>query len=405
MTNSRLISHGVRLVTAVVLTLGAASFAADPLQPNAVTQLKLLQPPIVIPALRLGIFDLHPQVAAGVTYDDNITLSATDELSDWIWTVSPRLTAIADNMTGKYGTSLTLDYSPSFLMFSQHDENDTVDHHANLAALWAMSKLTLGLDQRFDQTTSGLIEVGQRLQQRQYSTVLTSRYELGERTSVELNPRLTIGETEGLIGTTEYAADAFLNRLITSKITGSLGASVGYIDVTDGSSQTYQRALGRFTYALSGKAELDASAGGEWREFHGARSDTLTPVFGIGGAYRPFEGTTLTLEAHRRDEVSAALTNEDYTATGVTLGIQQRVLDRLHLSLTGSYENRSYHASETGVASVRRDDIYLVRGAIGMNFGRRWTLDVFYQYTTDRTNDPARRFADNQFGVLGTWKL
>ena len=405
MTSSRLSTHIVQLVTAILLTLGTVSFAADPLQPNAVTQLKLMEPPILIPALRLGVFDLHPQVAAGVTYDDNITLSSGNKLADWIWTVTPHLAAIADNMLDGYGTSLTLEYGPSFLMFTQHDENDTVEHHANLAALWAMSKLSLGLNQRFDQTKNGVVEVGQRLQHRQYTTELTSRYKLGEKTSVELNPRLTISETKGLIGYREYAADTFLNRLITSKITGSLGGSFGYIDLTDGPIQTYQRALGRFHYALSGKLELEASAGAEWREFHGGRSDAVTPVLGLGSAYRPFEGTTITLEAHRRDEISAALVDEDYTATGVTLGIRQRVIERLHVSLTGSYENRDYHAAAMGVSAVRNDDLYTLRAGIGTNLGRHWTVDVFYQYTKDSTNFPDRRFADNQFGLLGTWKL
>ncbi|HUI06167.1 MAG TPA: outer membrane beta-barrel protein [Verrucomicrobiae bacterium] len=405
MTNSRVNSHIVRLVTVALLTLGSASYAADPLQPSAVAELKILEPPIVIPALRLGIFDLHPQVSAGVTYDDNIALSATGELADWIWTVTPHLAAIADNTTDGYGTLLTLEYGPSFQTFTQHSRDDTVDHHANLAASWAGAKLSLALTQTFDQTKTGVIEVGQRLQQREYATILTSKYKLGERTSVELNPRLTISETDGLIGSKEYGVDAFLNRLVTSKITGSVGGSYGYIDATDGSIQTYQRALGRVTYALSGKVEAEASAGGEWREFHGDRSATLTPVLGIGGAYRPFEGTTITLEAHRRDEVSAAFSDENYTASGVTLGLFQRVLDRLHVTLTGSYENRDYHPAATGVTAVRNDNIYTGRAGIGANLGRHWTVDIFYQYTKDDTNIPDRRFTDNQFGVVGTWKL
>ena len=407
MTVSRWISHAAKLATvASFVMLGPAGFSADPLQPDATQQLSLLRPLTLIPSLRLGPFDFRPQVTGGVTYDDNITLVATntDKLSDYIWTITPQLSAVADNTMDGYGTLLTLDYSPSFIFFSQHTANDTVDQHASLAGSWVMSKLSLGLKQRFDQTETGLIEVGERLRQRQYTTEVNSKYKLGEKTSIELNPRLTISETESLIGYTEWAADGFVNRQVTSKITGSLGGSAGYIDV-EGDSQVYERPLARFRYALTGKVELEASAGAEWREFHHDRSTTLTPVFGIGAAYHPFEGTTLTLEARRRDEISGALTNQDYTTTSVSLGVRQRVFDRLHLSFTGSYDNRDYHSVDPAFPAVRRDDIYTLRAELEMSLVRHFTVNVFYQYEKDDTNIPDRRFADNQVGIQGTWKL
>lgn len=406
MTVSRWISHTAKLATTVSLVmLGTAGFAADPLQPDATQQLSLLRPLTLIPSLRLGPFDFRPQVTGGVTYDDNITLSATNELSDYIWTISPRLSAVADNTMDGYGTLLTLDYSPSFIFFSHHNENDTVDHHAGLAGSWVMSKLSLGLKQKFDQTTTGLIEVGERLQQRQYTTEVTSKYKLGEKTSIELNPRLTISETEDLIGYTEWAADGFVNRQMTSKITGSLGGSAGYIDVDDSPIQTYERALARFRYALTGKLELEASAGAEWRQFRDTTltpgRSTLTPVFGVSAAYHPFEGTTVTLEARRREEISGSLTNQDYAATGVSLGVRQRVFDRLHVSFHGSYDNRDY----TGVSAVRRDDFYTLRTELELSLVRHFTVNVFYQYEQNDSNDSDRQFTDNQVGIQGTWKL
>ena len=404
MTISRLISSAARFTILTVLAFNATSHAADPLLPDATEQVKLLRPAMLIPSWRVGPFNLRPELSAGTTYDDNISLNATNT-PDWIWTITPRLAAVADNTMDGYGTLLTIDYSPSFLFFTQHSDNDTVDHHASLDGSWVMSKLSLGLRQRFDQTTSGLVEVGERLRQRQYNTELTSRYKLGEKTSIELNPRLTISETENLIGYTEWGVDAFLNRQLTSKIVGSFGGSGGYVDATDGSPiQTYERALARLTYALTGKVELNATGGVEWRDFHNQSSTTI-PVFGVGAAYHPFEGTTITLEGHRRDEISGLLTNQDYTATTVALGIRQRVMDRLHVSFTGSYENRDYHAANSAVPSPRRDDFYLLRGEVELSLVRHLTMSVFYQYEADDSSDSTRRFADNQVGVKGTWKL
>ncbi|HUJ09596.1 MAG TPA: outer membrane beta-barrel protein [Verrucomicrobiae bacterium] len=404
---SRLISWAALLTAIGMLSFHAASYAADPLRPDASEQVSLLRPHLLIPSWRIGPFDLRPSLSAGGTYDDNITLGTDgSKLSDMIWTITPALTAVADNTMEGYGTLLSLQYSPSFLFFTRHSDNDNVDQHASLEGSWTMAKLSLGLKERFDETKTGIIEVGERLRQRTYYTELDSRYKLGDRTSVEMNPRLTISETEHLIGYTEWGVDGFLNRELSSKITGGVGGSAGYVDPSDGPVQTYERLLGRLMYALTGKVEVDANGGVEWRDFHSHQSTSTIPVFGIGAAYHPFEGTTLSLEAGRRDEISGALTNEDYTASTVSLAVRQRVLtDRLHVSFTGSYENRDYHASAEQVSGSRTDDFYLLRTEVELSLVRHFTVSAFYQYETDSSSVPARRFSDNQFGFQGTWKL
>jgi hypothetical protein len=386
------------------MRLGPASLAADPLQPDATEHLNLLSLSTFVPSLNVGPFRLRPEVSGGATYDDNITLSAANKLADWIWTISPRLSAVADHTFEGYGTLLRLDYSPTFVFFNQHTGNNNIEHHADLAGSWVMNKLSLGLRQRFEQTETGVIETGGRLQQREYNTELDTKYKLGEKTSIELNPRLTISETEKQLGYTEYGVDAFLNRQIASKTTGSLGGSGGYVDVEDSPHQIYERALLRLQYAATGKIDLEASAGGEWRQFSD-RSATVTPVFGIAAAYRPFERTTITLEARRRDEISSALTNQNYTATGFTLGIRQRVFERVRANLTGSYDNRNYNASNSGVTAVRRDDVFRGRAEVEISLVRHLSMTFFYQYEKDDSNDPTRRFTDNQAGVQGTWRL
>jgi hypothetical protein len=408
MTTSRLISCAARLAALSLLAFSVASRAADPLRPDATEQVNLLRPLTLIPSLNLGPLAFRPQVSAGGTYDDNITLgNGTNKLSDMIWTITPSLTLVADKRYEGYGTYLRLDYSPSFLFFERHPKDDNVDQHASLEASWVMSKLTLGVKQRFDETRNGIIEVGQRLRERDFNTELDSKYKLGDKTSVELNPRLTISDTSHLIGYTEWGVDAFLNRQLSSKVTGSLGGSGGYVDPTDGPIQRYERALVRLSYAVTGKIQLDANGGAEWRQFNSSEPSTTIPVFGIAAAWHPFEGTTVTLAGHRRDEISAALTNEDYTATGVDLSLRQRVLtDRLHVTVSGGYENRYYHTVATTTTGFsRNDDVYLARAEVELALVHHFTVSAFYQYQKDDTNEADRRFSDNQFGFQGTWKL
>ncbi len=342
------------LVTAIVLP-SMAIFAADPLSPNASTMLQAIAPPIPSAGLRLGSFDIHPEVALGGTYDNNFNLSPNNRIADVIWTVNPSIGAVLDNTSDGYGTLLSLDYGPSFVEFMHHTDQDSVDQKAVFDASWVGAKLSLGVKQTYDEEKTGVVEAGQRLRTTTYQTQFSSKYILSDKMSIEVDPRLTIARNQNLIGYDEYAADAFLNRLVTPKITASLGASVGYINVVEipDSYQKYERALLKLNYTLTGKVDVDATGGAEFREFGGADSGTkATPVFGIGGAYRPIEGTTLTLEASRHDEVSAVLSDQNYTSTGINVGLNQRILDRFYASVTGGYENRDYYTATAGAGTV-----------------------------------------------------
>jgi hypothetical protein len=248
-------------LTAVVGWFGHESRAADPLIPNAATMLEYLQSRVRAPALHVGPFDIHPRGSMSVSYDDNILLSPDKPQADVIWTFSPGVSAVADNTTGGYGTSLTLGYDLSVVDFRHYSNNSSVDHRANLVAKWLMAKLSLELNQTFQRASTGLVEVGDRLRQTLSGTQLTAHYRLSELTSFDLSPRVTTSETAGLTGSTDWGGDAFFNHMVGAKVGVGIGASGGYIDVSDSPHQTYERALLRLTYAATGKLDFEANAG------------------------------------------------------------------------------------------------------------------------------------------------
>lgn len=73
-------------------------------------------------------FEVTPSLSIGAVYDDNINLSRTDEISDYITTVSPALDLRA--LSEKH--SVTLLYSPTFVWYGHEDRNDTVRHSGTL---------------------------------------------------------------------------------------------------------------------------------------------------------------------------------------------------------------------------------------------------------------------------------
>src|SRR5208282_763346 len=112
--------------------------------------------------LRLGPFDLHPRLAAGFTYDDNLLYSKANPEADTEWMIQPAVQAVAgddaaliayrdqrNNVLGlspgnliirqpedRPGKLFILDYGPRVQLFDKYTANDSVDQLAALVLLW-----------------------------------------------------------------------------------------------------------------------------------------------------------------------------------------------------------------------------------------------------------------------------
>jgi hypothetical protein len=388
----------------------AESRAADPLVPPEARPLGLLRQEPTEPGFRLGFFDVHLGIAGGGTYDDNISLSATNRQADYVGTITGNILAVADNRTDGIGTMLSLQYQPSGELFYRYTSNDAFNQYARLEALWAMPKWTLGVSQKFVDTVSGVVEVGRRIRQRSYNTDLGVQYRFSEKTSLDVGPRLAISESKDFSETKEYAVDSFLNWVYSPKLTAGVGGSFGYVDVEFAPTNSvggpsvsgatvsyyYERALVRAIYTATAKLTLTATAGGEWRQYSGDSSQGVKPVFGIGGSYQPFERTTLTLEGHRREQPSLSAADQEYTTTGVTGEIRQRILKPFFISLSGGYDDRNYK-------TTRHDQYFHGRAGVGANFAHSLTFLVFAEHQQNDSNVDDQSFKNNRVGFETSW--
>ncbi|MBN2034875.1 MAG: outer membrane beta-barrel protein [Deltaproteobacteria bacterium] len=73
-------------------------------------------------------FELTPFISAGLIYDDNIYLDNTDEISDYVATVTPGASL---SVTGQH-TDLRLRYAPTFVRYRDLDDENTTRHSASL---------------------------------------------------------------------------------------------------------------------------------------------------------------------------------------------------------------------------------------------------------------------------------
>jgi hypothetical protein len=357
--------------------------------------------------MRLGPFALIPRITGMVMYDDNITIQSTSKLADVIWVISPGLTAIAGDTRGGTGRILTIDYSPSFLIFTEHHEFNAIDHAARLNGIWPFSRLTLGAGQTLDSNSGGVVDVGNRIRRKTYVTTLTSRYEIDEKASFEINLRQNIQEVpEQYNSSQEWSNDDWFNYQLSSKVTTGLGVTLGYLDAEHFAAQTYEQLLVRATYKVTFKVDLTASGGGELRQYGAGGGSTFGPIFSLGGSYFPWEGLSFNVEGHRRNQNSAYLVGQNYISTGFSLSARQRIGYRFFASLSGSYENNAYESAQQNVTATRNDQYYLVRAGLDANLTERWTAGLFYYHRTNRSEGAgALPFSNNQFGLQTSYSF
>ena len=212
-----------------------------------------------------------------------------------------------------------------------------------------------------------------------------------------------------------------MNYQISAKVTLGLGVTVGQLYVNEQSQvvvtnltstnsfittkvlpQTYAGPTLRASYRTNEKTDISLTLGAEYRTYDDGSSE-FGPVFALTGSYRPFEGTSFTLEAHRREQNSAVISGANYISTGASLSARQRFRDRLFGTLTASYDNADYVPTSRSAHTTRNDDYFLLRPGLEAIFGRSWTVGIFYQFRQDISSEEGYSFVNNQVGIQAAW--
>ncbi len=378
---------------------------------------------------RLGPFDLHPRVTAGMTYDDNILFSSMNTEADEIWTVQPAVQAVAgdDAALVTYrdahvdvlslspdaliiqppedwpGKLFILDYGPRFQFFDHYSSNNSIDQFGTLNLLWPISKFIFGLRQDYEDQKTTLVEAGQRTGIQTITTTISLAYQLGERTSLESDfQRYSVGyDQPGLTGYTEYNTKDWFNYEIEENLHASVGVIGGLDVVTGGQDQTFEQLLARLRYNYTEKLTFDASVGAEWIQYEDGNPDTISTVFTVTGQYQLAERTTMNLTGSRQ-QYASIYSGYYYTSTGARLGVNQGITDRFMATFNVGYYNVDYtpDTTATGLAKYT-DDYWNARLGFQAKLGKYLVGQIFYQWYYDQ-RPTGGNVTDNQAGVQFT---
>ena len=197
----------------------------------------------------------------------------------------------------------------------------------------------------------------------------------------------------------EWSTLDWLNYQFWPRLTAALGVGVGYDSVKTGPDMLFEQYQGRVQWRATDKVSFQVNGGLEDRQFlSGGKSDILNPVFGGGIEYQPFDHTKISLNADRAVGVSY-LQNSVTESVGFSADVNQRLLGRLILDLTGGYQNIKYVSSISGTALNRTDDYYFLNTRLSTTFLKRGTVAVFYQFTDDASTLSGFSFTSHQAGI------
>ena len=410
--------------------LALATIASSP----ALALAQLPPPDLVLSDPRAALFefgpvDFHLRASTSFVYDDNIDLHDSSTSGgidangkslvsddDFIFTFAPTFIFSQPPTLDANRTTWSVDYTPSFIYFLKNDEENSVDQNVRAQAGYALTKLTLGLSASYVKTAGGVIDVGSRVSQNNYSTALTARYEMTEKTFFQMDGSFILTDYETLTDSAEWKVTPTMNYQVSPKVTLGLGLTLGQLYVGQQSSlpgtnqtiivtreaQTYIGPTLRASYRTTEKTDVSLSVGTEWRTYPSGDT-TVKPIFALSGTYRPFDGTALSIEGHQHIENSAVISGANYITTGASLSVRQRLIDRLSGTFSFTYDHSDYAPVSAGVTTTRVDDYFLLRTGLDATLGRSWTVGVFYLYREDVSTDSNYSFQNNQVGLQATW--
>jgi hypothetical protein len=333
--------------------------------------------------LQLGPVHLFPHLRYSVSYGNSLQSSPGQRANSLINEVAPGIFL-------RLGDHWSLDYTPALRFYSNRELKDAVDHVVNLTGSTSYADWLLAFSQGYAATSQPLIETASELAQEVYSTSLTASHPLGSKLSIDLglyqNFRYVDANQQSAFNqnytdTREWSTMDWLNYKFTPEISVGLGIGASYDNLAVGSDMTGEQVQGRLAWNATKRITLAISGGADYRQFLDSNvPNLLSPIFSASIQYHLFENTTLSLAANRSIQPSF-FENSVSETTGVSVGLQQRLLKHLTFEASGGYTSTTYNQTANVPASANANDYESTSVSIRLATVvlRRLSASVFFQ--------------------------
>jgi hypothetical protein len=350
--------------------------------------------PVTVPQKRTTV---QFRVTARATYDDNIFIQEKNAKSDLILSVAPGFSLGYGDVAERKDAFIVLSYDATAYFFTDHPNLNSVDHDASLRGQWSGSKLTLGSFVAFHDLTGTNNETADRVNRKLYEAGITATYTMSEVTTLGAELNESVSDYANYLDTQETALRLWADHNVSVLTKVGLGVTLGQVDVSEGSSQTYEQLLLRVNYAAGSKVDLGLQVGGELRQIESGHAQA-TPVFSLQATYSPYDLLKVRLNGYRRVQPSIIDSGANTVTTGVGLDFSYRFLERFELNAGGAYERAAYESLDGGKSRARTDNYYLLRASLSYALRENIGAGVFYQFRTNDSTASDHSFDNQQVG-------
>lgn len=349
------------------------------------------QPPTESQPLRWKDLTLRPHPYYQFLYADGLQFSTNQAAHSIIQTISPGALL-------EIGRHWTLDYSPLWTIYSNNQFSDTFGQTARLMGGTTYNDWFLGLIQSYTDTSVPSTVTASQTRTETVSTALNGSYTMNSKMSLDLALNQNFVSADQFSSYSEWSTLDWLNYQFWPRLTAAVGAGGGYDNEEAGPDMTFEQLQGRVNWRATDKISFQLHGGVEVRQFlSGGASDLVNPVFDASIQYRLFEETRISVTA-QRVVAASYLQNQVTETTGVSAGLNQRLLGKLVLNLNGGYQMVKYVSSVNTSGFNRQDDYCFLNAQLSRVFLKRGNIAVLYQINQNDSSLPGYSFTSHQVG-------
>jgi len=305
------------------------------------------------------------------------------------------------------GTSWSLDAATTRSIYSSRLLVDSFDNSATLEGKRSLGDWTLGASGSYASNSPIVVETGGQNDEETTRVAADVAYKLGDKASFDVtvawslrlaDPKLQQATWTGS-NWKQYSATAWLNYQFSSRLIGSAGFQAGRDFLDQGDDMSYTQPQLRINWRPTERISIGASSGIESRKIDIPGGKTIAnPVYSVSASYSPTLTTTLSLGGSRTISTSY-FNDQTIESTQFSVGLSQRLLQRLFFSVSGSSGTSRYDGTNPFTLTNRDDEYESFNMSISTSFFRRGSASVSYSTSRNSTNATSFGYSSRQFGA------
>ncbi len=349
-------------------------------------------------------YPIEASVRVRSYYDSNVFLRNNNKIDDFMWEVQPSIAYENTRNPGDAANYFTIGYDPTFIFFSTLSGQDSINHSGFAKYVYTSDKGNVTFSHRSAQADGANADIGQRVNRLTHTSIISGEYQATGKILLQASGKQSLGYYETLRDLHQWSVDGFALYEVLPKVKLGLGTEIGWVDIAGSPNQTYQQGLVKLVYDPSSKLQVVAKGGADFRQYQNplGADDRVTPAMSLGFNWTPFDSTTVSVNGYRNISASNSVAASNYVATGFRASVKQRLIQKIHYTLGGGYENSDYRSTLRGGTNNRDDDYYFITNSLDYDFYKHGSVKLFHKYEDNSSS--ASPFDRQELGIEVTLK-